>query len=152
MKKWTIVVVVAILASLALIPAASAGAAETDARVILEGRGVLSAGGSGHIEITGAGRVRLAVNGDVSIVDHAGDAHIWVRGVPAADATTLTLDDFRGVVRITGSDFTIAADGRILLRAAGQGTARLEGTGWYRVRHDGWGRWSDAGLEVAYPA
>jgi hypothetical protein len=72
--------------------------------------------------------------------------------VPAADDTALTLEDFRGVVRITGSDFTIEAAGRILLGAAGRGTAVLEGTGWYRVRHDGWGRWSDTGTAVAYPA
>jgi hypothetical protein len=151
-KKWMIVALAALLATVALVPAASAAEAETDARVSLEGRGVLWAGGAGHVEIAGAGRARLAVNGDVSIVDHAGDARIWVRGVPAAADTTLTLDDFRGVVRITGSDFTVEADGRIFLVAAGQGTARLDGTGWYRVHHDGWGRWSDAGLEVAYPA
>ena len=152
MKKWMIMALAALLATASPVPAASAAAAETDARVSLEGRGVPFAGGAGHIEIAGAGRARLAVNADVSIVDHAGDAQIWVRGVPAAADTTPTLDDFRGVVRITGTDFTVEADGRIFLVAAGQGTARLDGTGWYRVRHDGWGRWSDAGLEVAYPA
>jgi len=88
----------------------------------------------------------------VTIVDHAGDARIWVRGVPAADTTALTLEGFRGVVRVVGSDFTLEAEGRILLGAAGRGAAVLEGTGWYRVRHEGWGRWSDDGTAVAYPA
>ena len=152
MKKWTIVGLAAILATLAVVPAASAAEAPDEARITLEGRGLLQAGGTGKVEISGAGRARLVVNGDVTIVDHAGDARIWVRGVPAADDTALTLVDFRGVVRITGSDFTVEADGRILLVVAGQGTARLDGTGWYRVRHSGWGRWSDAELEVAYPA
>ena len=59
------------------------------------------------------------MNGDVTIVDHAGDARIWVRGVPAADDTALTLEDFRGVVRIIGSDFTVEAEGRILLAPPG---------------------------------
>jgi hypothetical protein len=152
MKKWTIVGMVAILATLALVPAAAAAEAPDEARVTLAGRGLLQAGGTGQVDISGGGRIRLVVDGDVTIVDHAGDARIWVGGVPAADDTTLTLEGFRGVVRIIGSDFTLEAEGRILLGAAGHGTAVLEGTGWYRVRHDGWGRWSDEGAEVAYPA
>lgn len=154
MKKWMIVALAALLATVALAPAASAAAAETgtNARVSLDGRGVLWAGGSGHIAIAGAGRARLAVNGNASIVDHAGDARIWVGGELIADATSLTLEGFRGVVRVTGSDYALEADGRILLRVAGQGTALLDGTGWYRVLHDGWGRWPDAGSEVPYPA
>ena len=152
MKKWTIVGLVAILAAVAVAPAASAATVEDEARVTLEGRGLLQAGGTGTVQISGAGRIRLVVNGDVTIVDHAGDARIWVRGVPAADDTALTLEDFRGVVRITGSDFTVEAEGRTLLIAIGRGTAGLEGTGWYRVRHDGWGRWSDTATDVAYPA
>jgi hypothetical protein len=152
MKKWTIVGPAAILATLAVVPAASAAEAPDEARITLEGRGLLQAGGMGQVEISGAGQVRLVVNGDVTIVDHAGDARIWGRGVPAADDTALTLVGFRGVVRIIGSDFTLEAEGRVLLGAAGHGTAVLEGTGWYRVRHDGWGRWSDDGTAVAYPA
>lgn len=152
MKKWTIVGLVALLATLAVVPAAAAAETQDEARVTLEGRGLLQAGGTGQAEILGAGRVRLVVNGDVTIVDHAGDARIWVRGVPAADDTALTLEDFRGVVRIIGSDFTVEAEGQIRLTAIGHGTAVLEGAGWYRVRHDGWGRWSDDGTAVAYPA
>ena len=56
----------------------------------------------------------------MTIVDRAGDARIWVRGELVADATGLTLEDFRGVVRLTGSDFTLEAEGRVLLTAAGQ--------------------------------
>ena len=152
MKKWTMVAVVTALASFALVPAASAAEAEAGSRVDLQGQGLLRSGGTGSVEISGAGRVRLAINGDVSIVDRAGDARIWVRGELVADATSLTLEDFRGVVRLAGSDFTIAAAGRILLTAAGQGTASLEGRGRYRVRHGGWGRWSEAGAGPAYPA
>jgi hypothetical protein len=152
MKKWLATGLVAILAMLAVVPAAAAAEADDEARVTLEGRGLLQAGGSGQVEISGAGRVRLAVNGDVAIVDRAGDARIWVHGVPAADDTALTLEGFRGVVRIIGSDFTVEAEGRILLTAVGRGTAVLEGTGWYRVRHDGWGRWSDTGTALAYPS
>ncbi len=152
MKKWTIVAVVVALASFALVPAASATGAESATGVTLQGKGVLRAGGQGHVEIAGAGRVRLAIGGDVSIVDRAGDARIWVRGEFVADTTSLTLEDFRGVVRIVGSDFTVEADGRILLAAAGQGTALLEGSGWYRLRHGGGGRWSDLGAGLAYPA
>lgn len=151
MREWTIVGLVAILATVAVVPAAAAAETQDEARITLEGRGLLQAGGTGRAEISGAGRVRLVVNGDVTVVDHAGDARIWVRGVPAADDAVLTLQDFRGVVRIAGSDFTIEAEGRIRLSAAGHGAAVLEGTGWYRVRHDGWGRWSDEGTELAYP-
>jgi hypothetical protein len=152
MKKWTIVAAVTALASFALVPAASATSAKTGTRVSLEGQGLLWAGGRGHVEIGGAGRVRLAVDGDVTILDRAGDAGVWVRGALVPDGTTLTLKDFPGVVRIVGSDFTVAADGRILLRAAGQGYALLEGTGWHRVFHGGWCRWPGLGTEPAYPA
>ncbi|MCU0280601.1 MAG: hypothetical protein MUE66_01950 [Acidimicrobiia bacterium] len=152
MKKWAIVGLVALLATVAVAPAASAATGEDEARVTLQGRGLLQAGGSGQVEISGAGRVRLVVTGDLTIVDRAGDARVWVRGVPAADDTALTLEGFRGAVGVTGSDFTIEAEGRILLTAIGRGTAVLEGTGWYRVRHDGWGRWSDTGAALAYPA
>jgi len=151
-KKWMIVAVVALLATLALAPTASAAETLEEPRLGLLGRGVLWAGGTGHVELAGAGVVRLAVNGDVSIVDEAGDARIWVRGIPLADDSSLTLEDFRGQVRVTGSDFTVTVDGRVLLRAAGAGSALLEGTGRYRIRHDGWGRWSVEGVEIAYSA
>lgn len=152
MKKWMIVAVLAAIAVAALAPVASAAEVDDGHRVTLEGRGALWAAGFGRVEVSGAGTVRLAVKGDVSIVDHAGDARIRVAGLPPADDTALTLEDFRGVVRITGSDFTVVAEGRILLRAAGRGTALLEGTGRYRVHHDGWGLWADPGVEVPYPA
>ena len=152
MKKWTIVAAVTALASFALVPAVSAAEAETGTRVSLEGQGLLWAGGRGRVEINGAGRVRLAVDGEVTIVDRAGDARIWVRGALVPDATTLTLEDFHGVVRLAGSDFTVAAGGRILLRAAGSGYAQLEGNGWYRVHHGGRGRWPGLGTDLAYPA
>jgi len=151
MKRSFLVAVLAALAVVAVAPAATAAPAD-DTQVGLEGRGVLSAGGAGHVEVSGAGRVRLTLAGDVTIVDHAGDARIWVRGVPAAAATALTLEDFRGVVRVVGSDFTVEADGRIVLRAAGTGSALLAGHGWFWVRHCGPGGWSDAGVPVAYPA
>jgi hypothetical protein len=65
-------------------------------------------------------------------------------------ATTLPPEN-HGVVRLDGSGFTVAADGRILLRAAGQGHALLEGTGWYRGLHGSRGRWPGRATETAYP-
>ena len=137
--------------ALALDDTPDADAETTD--VTVEGRGKLVARGVGEIVLAGGGWARVAMRGDAVITDHAGDAEIVITrdGVSANDsATTVVLDDFRGVIWISGSDFTIEAEGRFRrIAAKGEGTAFLQGRGWYRAT-GGSGVWTPVGLRVTY--
>jgi hypothetical protein len=155
MRRRFITVVVAALA--VMMVAGSAMAAETDTAsdggTTLEGAGTLIARGVGSVDLDGRGKVKLKIVGDVSIVDHAGDAIVWVR---RWDSETQRLDertrlgagesvylfnDFRGVVWVRGSDVSLDANGKVRkLRAVGEGTVRLVGHGWWKTRHAE-GRW-----------
>jgi hypothetical protein len=118
----------------------------------LSGAGFLKASGSGRVSIEMEGRLRMAADGDVTIVDRAGDArvHIGSPGDPwdgteqfAGDAT-YELTGFQGVVGVSGSDLAIEIDGFAVFRALGEGTATLTGDGVWKTRHR-WGFWSEGG-------
>ncbi|MCP4246851.1 MAG: hypothetical protein GY778_07360, partial [bacterium] len=101
----------------------------------LRGTGFLNASGSGSVSIEMGGIIRLAVEGDLTIVDLAGDArvHIVSPGTGRAGAeelageTTYQLDGFQGVVRVAGSNFTVEVDGFSAFKARGTGSAYLTG-------------------------
>jgi len=132
--------------------AAEASVSDT-AGTTLDGRGRLIARGVGSVDLDGKGTMRLRIAGDVTIVDHAGDATVWVRPWDR-DAKRLgersyldtgesvyVLNDFRGVVWVRGSDISIDANGKVgKLVAKGAGTVHLVGHGWWKTRHAE-GRW-----------
>lgn len=151
MVKRTLVVLAALaLAVVGLAPTASATGGEAD----IGGTGSLWARGTGTAAIDGGGTVRMAIEGDVFIVDNAGDARVWIGGGSggdgdelAAQSSVFELDGFRGVIRVTGSDFEIEAEGRMRFRARGTGTVFLQGTGIYRTCSDS-GRWNQSGVRL----
>ena len=135
--------------------AATAVAAEIDdsAGTTIEGRGRLVARGVGSVDLDGAGKVKLRVAGDVTIVDHAGDAALWVRpwdrdaarlgerSKVVSGTSVHVFNDFRGVIWVRGSDFNLDANGVVRkLLAKGSGSVQLIGHGWWKTRHDE-GRW-----------
>ncbi len=149
MRKRTIILVAAFVAALLIIPAGLAFAGEAN----VSGTGALWARGTGTAVIDGAGHVTMAIDGDVTIVDHAGDAHVVITSRPGDTAESLAadteyeLENFRGIVKVTGSDFTIEAHGRMKFRAAGTGSVYLQGHGTYRTRHLH-GRWTPTGVRI----
>ena len=106
----------------------------------VEGRGWLAAKGAGSVEIDMGGRLRMRVDGDVILTDHAGDMRFQIRGGNERDAEAnesgldVILNDVNGRLRVTGSDFSILVDGEVKLAAHGRGQAWLEGDGVYRTR------------------
>ena len=149
----TVVVAVVVGGAVAFAQTSSAGQADTK----LSGAGGLKASGSGTVSIEMAGLLRMAVDGDVVIVDRAGDArvHIGATGGGGADSAeqlaarpTYELTGFQGVIRVAGSDFTVEVDGFAALRAGGEGTATLTGEGVWKTRYR-WGFWSESGAELS---
>ena len=124
---------------------------------VIKGTGYLKASGSGTVGIEMAGSIRMAIDGDATIVDLAGDARvrIAVGGARAADAEALSgqstyeLTGFQGLVAVTGSDFTVEVDGFVAFRARGSGTAELAGEGVWKTRSD-WGFWSPSGAVLGF--
>jgi len=150
MVKRTLVVFAALaLLIVGLVPAASAAEGAAD----IEGAGNLWAKGVGTAVIDGAGTVRMGIDGDVTIVDHAGDARVWINGGSGADrelesnGAGYELTNFRGRLRVTGSDIEIHADGRMRFHARGTGSVFLQGTGVYRT-WSGIGRWTSTGVRL----
>jgi hypothetical protein len=155
LKRMTVVVAV-ILSVLTLSSLASALDTESGAaEVVIDGTGKLVARGRGNVAIEGAGWVKLKMNGDITIVDNAGDAVIRVRprdqSAGLAEGSTVVLEDFVGVVVVRGSDFTIEAHGRFRrIYAIGRGVAFLQGHGWYRATGGHYGLWTPGGVRVIY--
>ena len=124
---------------------------------VISGTGYLKASGSGTVSVDMAGARRMAVDGDATIVDLAGDArvHIGAQGDRAAEAealaaqSTYELTGFQGLIAVTGSDFTVEVDGFTAFRAKGTGTAELTGEGVWETRHD-WGFWSPDGAVLDF--
>lgn len=136
--------VVTLLGALALLPAtASAQAVDEDPTVA--GKGTLWARGTGTVEIDMKGRLTASVDGDVRIVDHAGDLVVRLADreddagdeidSQAARTTELRLNDYTGFMHLTGSGFSIDVVGSGGFRANGGGRAYLEGDGVYKTRH-----------------
>lgn len=119
----------------------------------LSGKGALNASGSGSVDLTMEGTLRMAADGDVLIVDHAGDAQVVI--VVPGDETesaragepTYDLDGFQGIVRIQGSDFSVEVEGFSAFKARGSGTAVLTGDGIWKTRNAS-GFWSENGTEL----
>ena len=118
----------------------------------IDERGKLVASRTGLVELDGVSRVFFSMRDGATIVDHAGEMRFGIRGVNGTDqqpepeerSTTITLDNFRGVIHVWGSDFSIVAERRILwLKAVGHGTATLTERGAYRTTaNPGTGPWT----------
>jgi|GEM_PF-1639394 len=128
---------VAVLAAIFALPGVAH--AHDDGDVTVEGRGWLYARGTGDVDIDMGGRIRLQVDGDVTITDHAGDMQIRLRSSAAANeeerTTNVSLSDFRGAIGVRGTDFTVSVDGKVVLNAHGRGQANLVGDGVYKTRN-----------------
>jgi hypothetical protein len=107
----------------------------------VEGRGWLAAMGSGDVEIDMGGHLRMWVEGDVILTDRAGDMNFVVHGSEEREAQNaeagldVILNDFRGVLRVRGSNFSITVDGEVFFLAHGRGEATLQGNGLYKTRY-----------------
>jgi len=67
------------------------------------------------------------------------------------DSTTITLDDFTGIVTVQGTDFSISASGKFRRVAArGTGSVLLQGRGWYRIRGGQHGIWTSDGIRLSH--
>lgn len=129
---------IVMLASVFVIPGI-AEAQDDSGEVTVEGRGWLYAKGTGDVDVDMGGRIRLRVDGNVTIIDHAGDMRVRLRGHSESDeeerTTNVTLTDFGGFINVRGSDFSVSVDGQVLLNAHGRGQANLVGDGVYKTRH-----------------
>ncbi len=135
-----LVAVVAVLASLFVLPATAQAQEAGDAGdVTVEGRGWLYARGTGDVDIDMGGKLRMRVDGNVTIVDNAGDMRVRLRGGSDSNeeerTTNVTLTDYRGLISVRGSDFSVSVDGEVVLNAHGRGQAYLEGEGGYKTRN-----------------
>lgn len=148
----SIVVAVVLGGAVAFAQTSPAGGEDTT----LSGSGFLKASGSGTVSIEMAGLLRMAAEGDVTIVDRAGDARVHI-GAPGARSeaaeeltgdTTYELTGFQGVIRVAGSDFTVDVDGFAAFHARGEGTATLSGEGVWKTRYR-WGFWSADGAVLS---
>ena len=137
MKKVFVAVLMVILAGLFALPGVAS--AQVDDPTV-EGRGWLYAKGTGSVDIDMGGRIRMRLDGDVIITDHAGDLRVELHGgaeqrqAEAESGTDIILNDFTGALRVRGSNFTVHADGDVMLNAHGRGSAWLEGDGVYKTR------------------
>jgi len=156
MSKRTITFLGVVLAAMLAVPAAAmAQTDESASDVTLAGRGWLKARGTGTAHIEMGGFLRLRLEGDVTIVDHAGDLRVTVRGQSEdarraqADASgRVVLLDFDGVVKLKGSHFEIDADGSMVIKAKGHGVAELDGDGVFRTRRGPWRDWDGRPLAI----
>lgn len=158
MRKF-ITVLAAVVASTVLLTSVALADTDTggDGDVYVEGTGRLVAAGVGSVYVQGDGFVKLKIKGDVTITDYAGDARIVIRPFgddaysPGSDDTTITLNGFRGVIKVRGSDFSIDAEGRVRrLVARGTGSAFLQGRGWYRTSGGQSGYWTRQGITITF--
>jgi hypothetical protein len=155
MRRRMIVMVALMLSVLSVGGAAFALDPTGVSEVTIDGTGKLSAHGVGSVAIDGGGWVKIKMNGNITIVDNAGDATVRIRPRgdhwERADDTTVVLEDFKGVIVVRGSDFTIEADGKFRrIFANGRGTAFLQGRGWYRATGGFFGTWTPGGVGVIY--
>jgi len=163
-KKMTtrlaLALAVVMVASMFALPGIAQAQAQDDSGdVTVEGRGWLYAKGTGDVDIDMGGRIRLRVDGNVTIVDHAGDMRVRLRGhsdsAEEERTTNVTLTDFGGFINVRGSDFSVSVDGQVMLNARGRGQANLVGDGVYKTRRgdltvwDGMVRLGDPAVQAA---
>ncbi|MBI5288345.1 MAG: hypothetical protein HY873_05180 [Chloroflexi bacterium] len=148
-KKLGIVAALALAAGIAfaaIAPAASAEEGRGD--VVLRGRGVLDAHGTGVAAVKG--RVDMQVNANRGILlvkDIAGDAFVRVDGTGGtAHWNGFTVYFGTGEATIVGSHVAVIMVGTdIDLHAAGKGWAYLKGRGHYFVNGEGPFPWNPDG-------
>ncbi len=151
------VVAIAGMAFAAFAPAADAAPGRPG--VVLGGRGVLDANGTGVAAVKGLIDYHAtAEEGILLVKDVHGDAHIDVQGNgETADWHGFTVYfGFHGEARIQGTDVAVIAVGRgIDLHVFGRGWAYLKGNGEYRVNGGDPHPWTDdgafAGIAAADP-
>ncbi|MGI9600705.1 MAG: hypothetical protein ACR2QE_02390 [Acidimicrobiales bacterium] len=156
MHKRTLAFLVLVMATLLVVPTTvSAQTDDTSADATVAGRGWLKARGTGTAEVEMAGFMRLRIDGDVTIVDHAGDLRATVRADGAdprrqqvGESGDIVLTDFEGVVKLKGSHFEVVADGAMVIKAKGKGVATLTGDGVFRTRRGPWRTWDGAALQI----
>jgi hypothetical protein len=153
-KRLTVVLAV-VLALLAVSAGAYALEQESNG-VVIDGAGTLAAHGRGHIEVDGAGWLRIRMSGDITITT-GDDSIVRVRplGQDTPDVTegaaTISLEDFVGIIVVRSSDFQVSAAGGFRhIFAKGDGVAFLQGRGWYRATGGYFGTWTKPGLRVQY--
>jgi hypothetical protein len=136
-KKLTVGLLAVMMAGLFALPATAL--AQEGGEVTVEGRGRLYVKGTGDVDIDMGGHIRLRVDGNVTIVDNAGDMRVRLRGTSDANeeerSTNVSLTDFRGFITVRGTDFSVTLDGKVLLHAQGRGEAYLAGDGVYTTRN-----------------
>jgi hypothetical protein len=149
-------VVAAILAGVLAVTGVAHAAEETTAsNVVIDGVGTLVAHGRGHVELTGRGWAKFVMHGDITVTI-GDDTKVIIRALDqdpevVTDATTISLDDFTGVIVVRGARFHVSAKGRFRrIKAAGTGVAFLQGRGWYRATGGYYGTWTKPGLRVTY--
>ena len=137
MKKLTIGLLAVMLAGLFALPATALAQDGDD--VTVQGRGWLHAKGAGDVDIDMGGHIRIHVDGNVTIVDNAGDMRVRLRGASDSNeeerSTNVSLTDFQGFINVRGTDFSVTVDGQVMLNAHGRGQATLVGEGVYKTRH-----------------
>ncbi len=142
----TAIIATIAVASVAMAPAASAEGERDD--VVLRGRGVLDAHGTGVAAVKG--RVDMQVNANRGILlvkDIAGDAFVRVDGNGGtAEWNGFTVYFGSGEATIVGSHVAVVVVGTdIDLHAAGKGWAYLKGHGRYFVNGEGPFPWNPDG-------
>jgi hypothetical protein len=135
-KKLTIGLLAVMMAGLFALPATAL--AHEGGEATVEGQGRLYAKGTGEVDIDMDGHIRLRVDGNVTIVDNAGDMRVRLRGASDTNdqerSTNVSLTDFRGSIKVSGTDFSVTVDGQVLLNAQGRGEVYLVGDGVYKTR------------------
>ena len=141
-----VVVASATIAFAALTPAA--GAEEGRGDVVLRGRGVLDAHGTGVAAVKGRVDMQVDANRGILLVkDIAGDAFVRVNGNgETAHWNGFTVYFGTGEASIVGSHVAVIVVGTdIDLHAAGKGWAYLKGRGHYFVNGEGPFPWNPDG-------
>ena len=160
MRKRLTVIVTALAVLMSMTTAALAADDTTDATVVT-GSGVIVAKGKGKAVINGEGVVRMAVSGNVTIWDLAGDARVFIGPHPddepdapadtrLAASSRYDLDDFRGFIVVKGSDFKIRARGKMWFKARGTGAVFLKGKGRWHTGNGTAGTWDRDGMRLRY--
>jgi hypothetical protein len=141
LRKVLTLIVVAVVATLAVVPVASAEE--------VRGEGSLTAQGDGMAILRGRGTVDLSGNGTLWIMDAAGDAVIQVTGSGERKEFSdgwIQYAGFHGTAHVEGSRMGVVLAGvDIELMAEGRGIVRLWGHGSYQGSH-GAGEWKATGL------
>lgn len=152
-KRTSILLALATVAVMAVAPAASAH--ESEGGPDVAGKGWLKARGNGEAAIDMRGKIRVYIEGDVTITNLGDRFQAKLRTDPDHAYITesvgpdVVLDDFTGWLVVRGEHFVIQMDGKMRFKARGKGAAYLEGNGIYKTRRGRPHLWDPAGVEVA---